>query len=296
VGLLSDLAAAATGLTIEQNMGNSLLRNEAERCALSGDVFRAQDVALGEQVRLRCSEADYESGLYTVVDDSRQRESAEMSKDGLNRIGITKGDTGSIRTYGPHPDYSTRTDAAEHDEYVEILQDDGDQSALVACAPHGGWIEYRTDRQAARVADTLSVTEWICAGYNSGGGAYDRWHITSTAIDRRSFPKLDSIADRGFNHAVSFHGFSQDGIAIGGGAPDSILQAIRDAVDAATNGAYDVYLADDDGSYSGSSPENFVNWLTAEDNGVQIEQSWDARVDDWEAIADAVGTVYADIL
>lgn len=219
-----------------------------------------------------------------------------MSKDGLKRSGIKKGSAGAISPYAPHPDYSTRSAAQDHDEFVEILRDDGEQSTLVACAPHGGWIEYRTDKQAARVAETLGVTEWTCVGYNSGGGAFDRWHITSTDIDRCSFPNLDSIGDRGFDHAVSFHGFSQSGIAIGGGASESYKIAIRDGIDAATNGVYDVYLAEEDGSYDGSSAENFVNWLTADGNGLQIEQSWDVRVDDWDTIADAVASVYADVL
>jgi hypothetical protein len=62
-----------------------------------------------------------------------------------------------------------------------------------------------------------------------------------------------------------------------------------------TKGRYDVYLADD-GSYAGNSPENFVNWLVDGSDGVQIEQSWDARIDDWDTIAAAVVEVYSDIL
>lgn len=113
-----------------------------------------------------------------------------MGKEGLDRLGLKNNSSGFVRTNGSHPGYGTRKKAEKHDEYVEILVDDGEQSDLVACAAHGSWIEYRTDDQAAHVADALGVTEWSCMGYNNGGGAYDRWHITSTDIDRRSFPKF----------------------------------------------------------------------------------------------------------
>lgn len=295
---LSSATAAKTGLTIDMNNGDGALRHRDERCNLSDNVLGERDVAIGEQVRVRCADDDatYESGLFTVVGDSRKRDTVEMSKDGLDRLGFEKRSGGSVRTYAPHPDYATREEASENDEFVEILRDDGEQSALVACAPHGGWIEYPTDRQSARVADALGVTEWTCAGYNSGGGAFDRWHITSTAISPRSFPELGTIADRGFDHAVSFHGFTQSGVAVGGGAPESVRRDLRDAIDAATDGRYDVYLADEDGPYAGQSSNNFVNWLTADGNGIQVEQSWDARVDDWRTIADAVSEFYADRL
>lgn len=296
VGLSTDSAAANTSLTIEQEMGNGLLRGNSKRCALSGNVLEETELELGEQLRVRCSDANYESCLYTVVDNYRQKNIVGMSKDGLNRIGVETGSSGTIRAYAPHPEYSTRMEADEHDEYAEILRDDGEQSTLVACAPHGGWIEYLSDKQAARVADSLDVTEWSCAGYNSGGGAFDRWQISSTAIDERSFSKLGSIADRGFDHAVSFHGFSQDGIVVGGRAPESLKKEMCDAIDTATDGVYDVSVADEDEPYAGVSTENFVNWLSTDGNGVQIEQSWTARVDDWEPIADAVADVYADVL
>lgn len=94
---------------------------------------------------------------------------------------------------------------------------------------------------------------------------------------------------------MSFHGFSELGIAIGGNACRSLKTKLRDEIDGMTEEQYDVYLADD-GAYAGNSPENFINWLVNGDNGVQIEQSWDARTDDWDAIATAVVEVYSEIL
>lgn len=268
-----------------------------EHCTVSEGSLEERGIEIGEQIRVGSDDTrtKYESGLYTVVGTASSTGTIEMSKEGLDRLGLRNNSSGFVRTTAPHPEYETREEADENDEYVEILVDDGDQSDLVVCAVHGGWIEYRTDEQAAHVADALDATEWSCVGYNEGGGAYDRWHITSTDVDRRSFPKLDRIGDRGFTHAVSFHGFSEPGIAIGGNACRSLKMRFRDEIDGMTNGQYDVYLADD-GSYAGNSPENFINWLVDDDNGVQIEQSWDARTDDWDTVAAAVVKVYSDML
>jgi phage replication-related protein YjqB (UPF0714/DUF867 family) len=266
-------ARATTEATIERDNGDRTLRTDAERCAVAAGLLGDLDAVVGEQIRVGADRADHDSALYTVVDDGAPRDVVEMGNGGLDRLGAKNKAAGTAGGYAPHPDYETRPAAAENDEFAEVLRDDGEQSALVACAPHGGWIKYPTDRQSAHVADALGAAEWSCAGYNSGGGAFDRWHVTSTAVDRRSFPKLDRIADRGFDHAVSFHGFSEDGIAVGGGAPRSLRAAVRDEIDAATDGRYDVPLADPGGAYAGNSPESFVNWLASDGDGVQIEQS-----------------------
>lgn len=284
---------ATESITIRRDNGDV----RAERCRVSKNLLEERGVTIGEQIRVGSddSRTKHESGLYTVIGTVSSAGRIEMGKEGLDRLGLKNNSSGFMRTNVPHPEYETREKADQHDEYVEILVDDGEQSDLVACAAHGGWIEYRTDDQAAYVANALDVTEWSCVGYNDGGGAYDRWHVTSTDIDRRSFPELDQIGDRGFTHAVSFHGFSEPGIAIGGNACRSLKTKFRDEIDETTEGKYDVYLATD-GPYAGDSSENFVNWLVDDSNGVQIEQSWDARTDDWDTIAAAVVEVYSDTL
>lgn len=163
-------------------------------------------------------------------------------------------------------------------------------------------IERYTDDQAERVVSQLSGTgktasSWRCKGWKSGGGAYDRWHITSTDIHRTSFPRLDSIADRGFAHAVSFHGIGGNDkkVLIGGRAPDSLKNEIRTAIRKRAKGL-DVQVVTS-GPYAATSERNFVNWLTAGgSNGVQIEQSSDVRANHWAAVADAVASVYGSKL
>lgn len=281
-----------TTVTLRENNQDGTLDGYPERCLVPSTLVDSSGLAVGDQIRIAPDDSSIPESLGTIAGTTDERATIELGRSALARLGVQNNTTAAVRPYGPSPDYHTRAAADANDEYVEVLGGDTEGSALVACAPHGGWIEYPTDRQSRFVAQALGVTEWSCAGYNSGGGAYDRWHITSTAIARRSFPKLDSIADQRFDHAVSFHGFSGDGVVVGGGATETLKLAVRDAIYDATGGRYEVTLAQPDGAYGGDSPANFVNWLARDDNGVQIEQSWDARSDDWEAIATAVAGVY----
>ena len=97
-------------------------------------------------------------------------------------------------------------------------------------------IEPHTDEQAERVATVLGddcVTVWRCKGFKTGGGAFDRWHITSTDIHDASFPLLKTIVRRGFAHAVAFHGFSEADVLVGGAAPLALKQEIAAALEQA---------------------------------------------------------------
>lgn len=263
---------------------------DREHCTLGADVLDELGANVGEQVRVRCDGQGLESGLYTVVGEDPTAGAVGIGDGGLERLGFEDGASGVVRAWGPHPEYDTRAEAEENDELVELLDDRG--VALVACAPHGGRIEHPTHEQSAAVAEALGVTEWTCVGYNDGGGAYDRWHVTSTDLSRRSFPQLDRIGDRCFEYAVSFHGFSADGVAVGGRAPASLKTDVRDAIEDAIGGAYEVSLADGDGPYAGNAPGNVVNWLTEDGDGVQIEQGRGVRDAHADAVAEAVADVY----
>ena len=254
------------------------------------------EVSAGDQVRVctNSENAACSSVLYTVPDDADE-ELDWVNENVRERLGVDEDAELYVEPYAPHPDYTTKEEAESHDEFVEYLTEHGETS-LVATAPHGGRVEYQTNEQAELVAQSLDATEWGCFGYNSGGGAYDRWHITSTEISRHSFPLLDTIADRGFAHAVSFHGFTKDGIAVGGGASRELKERFCEEIEAATDGRYDVYIPNDQSPYAGLSRRNFVNWLTESDNGIQIEQCRDARVDDYEVVAEAVTDIYAELL
>ena len=135
----------------------------------------------------------------------------------------------TIDTQVPHPTFSD-DEAQARSEFVERLDDDGCQQGLVALAPHGGAIERHTDQQAERVALVARrgrASAWRCKGFKTGGGALERWHITSTEIHEASFPLLKTIASRGFVHAVAFHGFSEADVLVGGAAPLALKRGDR---------------------------------------------------------------------
>lgn len=189
-------------------------------------------------------------------------------------------------------------EAESQGEFVERLDEtDGVHSGLVAVAPHGGMIENHTDEQAERVLERLvsvgkPCSAWRCKGWRAGGGASVAWHITSTELHVASFPLLASIAGRGFSHAVSFHGYGEDMISVGGAATDALKQEIADAIVSVVGGEFSVEVVSS-GPYAGTDPKNVVNWLTATGGGVQIEQPLAARANFGVAIADAVAAVFA---
>ena len=256
----------------------------AERCRLPAATLEATGLEAGRQVRLY---HDGAPALFTVeVADGKFGAVGPGGRDRLEATG------GSFRVEAdpvvvdPALDEAT---AAEEGGFLERRRTATDASA-VALAPHGGYVEYGTDTQACRFADRLGAMAWYCAGWWPGGGAFDRWHITSTALHPASFPELGTLADRSFERAVSFHGWTESHLAVGGAAPLALREAVRDALREVVD--VEVRLATDP-ERDGSSPENVVNWLSAE-GGVQLEQPLAVRDQRAEAVADAVAGVFED--
>lgn len=266
-----------------------------ERCSVDARALSLLGIGLGQQVRISFGG---EFALFTVATTRKERTAAlvRMGAKGLARLGATL-------VSNPHVTLDpavvrkglTDGDAKAMGELAEIVQGDPNGKFLVAIAPHGGNIEPGTDVQARRLAERLAdrrASSWICCGYKPGGGAYARWHITSTDAHAASFPGLSPLLSRGFSHAVAFHGFSQNEIVVGGGAPLAWKAKVKDAIAAVLGGTgIAVRLASESDHYGGDSPKNVVNRL-APQGGVQIEQPLAARQDHAVAIADAVAELY----
>lgn len=85
--------------------------------------------------------------------------------------------------------------------------------------PHGGGIELHTSAQITPVVERLSqdhsveTNVWENVGQWGDGQTFARWHVTSAAFDRHSFPGLDRLLDepdfvtgRPFQYAAALHG------------------------------------------------------------------------------------------
>ena len=268
----------------------------AEHCSADPERLATVGRGLGHQIRVKRNNSEY--ALYTVSEVRQESPDrlVRMAEAARERLSATDGFDATVDGLVPHPTF-TEVQAERHSEFVERLDDDGTATGLVVIAPHGGAIESLTDRQAERVQCQLrarGVSSWRCMGWKRGGGALERWHITSTDIHEASFPLLQRIISRGFAHAVAFHGFDdpEPDILIGGAAGDPLKQEIKTEIETALDGSeLRVRVAKPEEQFGGDDKRNIVNRLCGQ-NGVQIEQSLKARQDYWHLIADAVASVY----
>lgn len=274
-----------------------------EHCSVDPEQLRAIGREVGHQVRIE-REGGL-SALFTVTEagDESSQALVRMGKMGRAKFGSDAAPLAefSARLYatGPHPTLS-EDGARRIGECVERADDDGASTGLLVLAPHGGGIEINTDKQAERLAAALTrpgeapVTSWRIKGYSLPGGpsAAARWHITSTEISEASFPLLGKIAERKFDHAVSFHGMGREGVLIGGGASEDLKREIQAEILRALEGTdIPVVLAVPGDRIGGFSPRNIVNRY-CEAGGVQLEQSPRVRREHWREVADAVARVY----
>jgi phage replication-related protein YjqB (UPF0714/DUF867 family) len=275
----------------------STLISKGEHCSADPKKLASIGRAIGHQIRVKRNENEYT--LYTVS-ETRQETPAtivRMAREGRARLNpgsdIPDEFDAIVDSQVPHPTY-TDEQAETNSEFVERLTDNGTHTGLVAIAPHGGKIEAGTDQQAEHVAAQLAakgVSCWRCKGYKQGGGALERWHITSPDIHEASFPLLNTIINRKFTYAVAFHGFTEDRILIGGGANEALKCEIKSAIQQAIGSSIEVNIATAADNFNGDNPNNIVNRL-ANGNGIQVEQSLKARKDYGQKIADAVASVY----
>jgi phage replication-related protein YjqB (UPF0714/DUF867 family) len=275
------------------------LRQRREHCSADAHALSAIGISGEQQVRVKRSDDDY--ALYTVS-EVRIEDTADvvrMGLDGRRRLNTDDTFDAELDSQVVHPTMSDR-DAEANGEFVERLCDDGANTGLIVIAPHGGDIEDYTDDQAQLVASRLAdyaASVWLCKGYKAHG-AKKAWHITSTDIDPRSFPLLESIFSRGFTDAVAFHGFDRAEILIGGMVAPALKEEIASEIENAVAGSNTpVRIAGPRDPFGGNDPDNIVNRLTCSgSNGVQIEQSFAARNSRWDDIAEAVANVYASRL
>jgi phage replication-related protein YjqB (UPF0714/DUF867 family) len=260
-------------------------------------------------------EEEPDNAVYVGYTEIKDLERLDLSSEDLSRADSFPGRINAqVAAVG-----LTDADAEVYSEFVEHLADNDYNRELVVIAPHGGFIEEHTDTQAQYLGQQLPsncVSVWMCRGFKKNGGAFDRWHITSTDISEESFPKLKTIYERQFKFAIAFHGWDDpenNTICIGGSEqnpdPDqldcmkeeiSLKEEIKCAIENAVEGSesdpdglkIEVVLAGTGDrrcpqNFNGNNSRNIVNRLGS--IGVQIEQCEKARNDKYRLkIADAV--------
>lgn len=273
-----------------------------ERCTIDPELRSGQGFVDGQQVRIWPKDKTNKYGLVTLYSDyqdGNDNDDIRMRLTGRQRFD----ESDSFDAYLDPPGIKTDKTKAwleDNDEYGELLDETNTtHSDIAICAPHGGIIENYTDEMADWMYQRLvshhskNASCWVACGWQDAIGAYDAWHITSSDISRESFGLLDQIGDRNFTYAVSFHGFSEDSIMVGGAASSTLKNEVKTAIENVVGTAYDVEVVSS-GPYGGVDPDNLVNWLTnGGSGGVQVELPYGARRDYGQAIAEAVADVYA---
>jgi hypothetical protein len=262
------MAGVATTIRVSNGTYPTIV-GKKERCAGPAS-------ALGKQVRVNTggSTTPADFVLFTVSEASKD-DSLYIDASAVSRFAaLTAPAAGSI-TF-PAPNRLSAPGVDPNDDIIEYATQ-GQSNKYMIIAPHGGAIEVGVDTQALTAALALNCNYWYCVGRRIGGGAYNRYHITSTDIDINSWPLLHNWnVERGkAKYAVSFHGFSQSGILIGGSAPLAVKTALQAALIPVVPGKT-VALASAASGYEGNSPSNITN-RCASSWGIQIEQDLSIR-------------------
>ena len=175
----------------------------------------------------------------------------------------------------------------------------GTKPTFLIIAPHAGSIEVNTYRQARefheQVAELGGATTWIFGGEKGDQSAFDTWHVPSTKISGRK-PQFDLLEEhvegRSYYQGVSFHGYSKDGILIGGQHRVEWKELIADGLRRALPVNIPVEIATRSGEYAGLSDSNIINRLS--DSAIQVEQSKRVRKRYWDTVVDVLATLYSE--
>lgn len=287
----------------------------------SADLIESLNLRPEQQIRVKRPgqnfSGDFLSALYSTrlnvdFDKEKQNNTIWMSDAALERINSDEGWYVSVNTYAPNENMETDEEAKANSEYVEKAIT-ANNSNLIVLAPHGGNIYRGTDTAAIRVASELQVNGWICHGYNSGGGAFDRWFIDQNKIHPRSFPKLGEFVDyqgsdtEDFNHqyrvtyqrAVLLTGTDKRGVYVGGLIPEEVKTKVRDAIAEELVGAGGNSIPVSfvrTGSLAATDTMNLANRLSYSGNkGIQIALGKEVRENYWKEISDAVISVFQNL-
>lgn len=273
-----------------------------ENCTIDDELRVSEGLAVGDQFLLTVKNSTSKYGLVTIhsdYEDGRDNDDIRMRLSGRQRFDQSD----SFDAYiDPWTALQGKTDSwlNDNDEMGEFKSESSStQTDMVIMAPHGGMIENYTDELAVRFYNGLVTTNskdaslWYCIGHQDAIGAFNAWHVTSTAINENNFGYLNDLSGRTYSYAVTVHGYSGTDVLVGGGASDTLKNAVKGALDG-ISWSYAVTVVGAGDSYSGTDPDNIVNRYSSA--GVQLEIPYSARRDHWEDIADALVDYYKTLI
>lgn len=273
-----------------------------ENCTIDDELRVAEGLEVGEQFLLTVKNSTSKYGLVTIhsdYEDGSDNDDIRMRLDGRQRFDQTD----SFDAYiDPWVALQGKTDSwlNDNDQMGEFKEESSStQTDMVIMAPHGGMIENYTDELALRFYNGLVTTNskdaslWYCIGHQDAIGASDAWHITSTDINEANFGYLSDLSGRTYSYAVTVHGYSGTDVLVGGGASESLKNAVKAALDNISWG-YDVTVVGEGDSYGGTSQDNIVNRYSSA--GIQLEIPLGARSGYWQDIADALVDYYKTLI
>lgn len=278
------------------------INDDEEVCSVEENFLASLPLEVGNNIRIYNNERGTYSTM-TIARDHTEDGGEEWIRMGLaarenfydDENGETVADSFDADIYVRPPPSGVQT--ADEAESNSTLFDDWYISPLsnrISLAQHGGVVEHGTDEMAYNFSDFMECSYWITHGYGGIDGAFDNWHITSVDIHEDSWGGLRRVFyQQPFDTAVSFQGFSEPDIIVGGRVDLALREEIAERIRALNTG-YDVLVVgkntDSQGyeSFDGDSIDNIVNRLTKnDDNGIQIEMPSDVRSNYQEEIPSA---------
>lgn len=282
-----------------------------ERLSVSQEFLKASGLEVGQQVLVRIPGHDFKCMTIGHARKEDHWATVRMNADAYDQFRATVGPlTATIEdgVMASNVDEATAIAqglAREARSAIPVSKD------VMVVAPHGGLIEPWTHEQAIRTQQRLETTHSLGAAYYvtqcyppPDPAHPDRltttyWHITAADFraDRGCWPKLAEIWDERFTAAIGYHGMGgEKHVGVGGLASAAQLSGAVSAIAAVLPGDYTVDQIEVN-HLDGTSTRNIMNRFAAPGYlTIQLEQTYDARRDYRNEIADALADYMASIL
>lgn len=159
------------------------------------------------------------------------------------------------------------------DQVKEYMYRSPTAVTVLYAAPHP--FEENTFEQAEHIHNQNTSRNAVWAvGIDNNSGLNDKFHIRSIDINEASFPKLDTLLSYKSRYSVAFHrqvSCTSD-VVVGGLIESPFKQGVAEIISEYINNANIDVTWDEAGCDIGTSSSNFINRVTVDDRGLQLEQ------------------------